>query len=117
MNLPEIKSEEDIRNALAGWNRFGIEVYVATFKIPKGKISTYGRIAKRIGAPKSYRAVANALHKNPLHPVVPCHRVVKSDGGFGGDPERAAERRILVAKEGVPIEDGKVKMSEEILYE
>lgn len=116
MNLSKIKSEEDIRIALTGRSKFETEVYVATSKIPKGKVSTYGRIAKRIGAPKSYRAVANALHKNPLYPVVPCHRVVKSDGSFGGDAARAAGRRDLVAKEGVPIEDGRVKISRDILY-
>lgn len=116
MDISKIKTEEDIRNALAGCSKFETEVYVAASRIPKGKVSTYGRIAARIGSPNAYRAVANALHKNPLYPVVPCHRVVKNDGGFGGDPKRAAGRRELVEKEGVPIAEGKVKISKEILY-
>jgi len=53
--------------------------------------------------------VANALHKNPLWPVVPCHRVVCSDGSFGGPKKAAADRRSTVAKEGIPIENGKVR--------
>jgi O6-methylguanine-DNA--protein-cysteine methyltransferase len=59
--------------------------------------------------------VANALHKNPLWPVVPCHRVVCSDGSFGGSKNGAEGRRNSVAKEGIPIENGKVKLSSEIL--
>jgi len=89
---------------------------VVTYRIPKGKVSTYKRVAEKIGKPKSYRAVANALHKNPLWPVVPCHRVVCSDGSFGG-PEKAAEdRRKSVAEEGVPIRNNKVILSNIILY-
>ncbi|UCE97004.1 MAG: MGMT family protein [Candidatus Bathyarchaeota archaeon] len=95
---------------------FERDVYVATFKIPKGKISTYKRIAEKVGRPKAYRAVANALHKNPLSPVVPCHRVVGSDGSFGGDEKGADWRRSMVQKEGINIEKGKVKISKEILY-
>jgi len=116
MDLSKIKTEADIRKALAGCSEFEIEVYVATSKIPKGKVSTYGRIAKKIGSPKAYRAVANALHRNPLYPIVPCHRVVKNDGGFGGDPKRAAGRRDTVRSEGVPIKDGKVEIREQILH-
>jgi len=112
----KIKTEADIRRALAGRSEFEKDVYVATFKIPRGMVSTYGRIAKKIGRPKAVRAVASTLRKNPLHPVVPCHRVVKADGGFGGNPKRAAGRRTNVEEEGVPIEDGKVKLSKDIIY-
>ncbi|MHA2431772.1 MAG: methylated-DNA--[protein]-cysteine S-methyltransferase [Candidatus Thorarchaeota archaeon] len=112
----KIKTEADIRRALAGRSEFEKDVYMATFKIPRGMVSTYGRIAKKIGRPKAVRAVASTLRKNPLHPVVPCHRVVKADGGFGGNPKRAAGRRKNVEEEGVPIEDGKVKLSKDIIY-
>ncbi|TFF68404.1 MGMT family protein [Candidatus Thorarchaeota archaeon] len=109
--------EKQIRRALDGWTDFEKDVLVATSKIPKGKVSTYGRIAKMIGRPRAYRAVANTLHKNPLHPEpVPCHRVVKADGGFGGDKEGASKRRRLVAEEGVPLENGRVKMTDDILF-
>jgi O-6-methylguanine DNA methyltransferase len=116
MDISKIKSEQDVRNALEGYSEFKIDVYVAAFKIPKGKVSTYGRIAKKIGRPKAYRAVATTLRHNPLYPVVPCHRVVKEDGSFGGDPERAAGRRAECKKEGVPIHNERVALSDEILY-
>jgi methylated-DNA-[protein]-cysteine S-methyltransferase len=116
MDLSVIKTEKDVIEALKDKTQFERNVLVATFKIPKGKISTYKRIAERIGKPKSYRAVANALHKNPLAPIVPCHRVVNSDGSFGGPKKGAEWRRNMVIKEGVPVENGKVKISSKILY-
>ena len=110
-----IKTEKDVIEALKCKTQFERDVLVATFRIPKGKVSTYKRVAEKIGRPKAYRAVANALHKNPLWPVVPCHRVVCSDGSFGGSIKGAEGRRNSVAKEGIPIENGKVKLSSEIL--
>jgi len=101
---------------LSDKTEFERKVLVATFKIPRGKVSTYKRIAEKIGKPRAYRAVANALHKNPLHPIVPCHRVVRSDGGFGGEKEAAASRRKLVEKEGVAIINGRVRINNEVLY-
>tara|TARA_Y100000996_G_scaffold154214_1_gene118769 strand:+ start:190 stop:489 length:300 start_codon:yes stop_codon:yes gene_type:complete len=63
---------------------FQIKVWNYLMKIPKGKVLTYKEVAKAIGKPKSYRAVANAIGKNPYPPKIPCHRVVRSDGGIGG---------------------------------
>jgi methylated-DNA-[protein]-cysteine S-methyltransferase len=115
VDLNSIKTEKDVVNALKDKTQFERDVLVATFRIPKGKVSTYKRIAEKIGRPKAYRAVANALHKNPLWPVVPCHRVVRSDWSFGGPKKAADERRNSVANEGVTIEKGNVKISSEIL--
>ncbi len=116
MDIKSIKTEKDVIAALKDRTEFERDVYVATFRIPKGKVSTYKRIAEKVGKPKACRAVANALHKNPLSPVVPCHRVVRSDGSFGGDRKGAEWRRNMVKKEGIPIEKSKVKMSSEMLY-
>jgi O-6-methylguanine DNA methyltransferase len=116
MDITSIKTEKDVADAVKEKTKFERDVYVATFKIPKGKISTYKRIAEKIGKPKAYRAVANALHKNPLSPVVPCHRVVGSDGSFGGEKKGAEWRRRMVEKEGIPIKSGKAKISKENLY-
>ena len=115
VDLNSIKTEKDVVNALKDKTQFERDVLVATFRIPKGKVSTYKRIAEKIGRPKAYRAVANALHKNPLWPVVPCHRVVRSDWSFGGPKKAADERRNSVANEGVLIKKGKVKISSEVL--
>jgi O-6-methylguanine DNA methyltransferase len=119
LDLSKIKTEDDVKRVtlkIPGYSEFDSKVYAATFKIPKGKVSTYGRIAKMIGSPKAYRAVANSLHKNPLFPVVACHRVVKEDGSFGGERRRAEGRCKHCEEEGVPIEDGRVKMSDEIIF-
>jgi methylated-DNA-[protein]-cysteine S-methyltransferase len=111
-----IKTEEDVAHFLRDKSQFEKEVLLATFKIPEGKISTYKRIAEKIGRPRAYRAVGNALHKNPLAPIVPCHRVVTSNGTFGGDEKGAASRRRRLEKEGIPVEKGRVVMSENILF-
>ena len=116
MRKTEVRSESDVAEYLRDWPEFERDVYTATFRIPKGKVSTYSRIAKKIDRPKAQRAVANALHKNPLYPVVPCHRVVRSDGGFGGEKKAAAGRRRHVEREGVPTKNGKVILSDDILY-
>ena len=52
--------------------------------IPKGQVRTYKQVAIGIKIPKSARAVANACAKNPYAPKIPCHRVIRSDGGLGG---------------------------------
>jgi len=116
MKKEMVKTEEDVVRFLSDKTKFERDVLVATFKIPKGKVSTYKRIAEKIGKPKAYRAVGNALHKNPLFPIVPCHRVVKSDGTFGGEKKAADSRRKHLEQEGVPIENGRVKISNEILF-
>ena len=116
MNKNSIRTEEDVIRFLSNKTEFERKVLIATFKIPKGKISTYKRIAEKVGRPRAYRAVATALKKNPLHPIVPCHRVVRSDGRFGGEEKRAETRRKLVEKEGIPIENGKIKIREDILF-
>lgn len=116
MRKEEVKTEEDVVRFLSNKTEFERKVLVATYRIPHGKVSTYKRIAEKIGKPKAYRAVANALHKNPLHPIVPCHRVVRSDGRFGGEMKAAESRRKLVEKEGVPLKNDQVKINEKILY-
>jgi len=116
MNKDAIKTEEDVVRFLPGKTEFEKKVLVATFKIPRGKVSTYKRIAEKVGKPRAYRAVANALHKNPLHPVVPCHRVVRSDGKFGGERKGAQSRMKLVEKEGVQIENDRVRITDDVLF-
>ena len=83
---------------------FQERVYAACKKIPRGKVSTYGAIAKQLKS--SPRAVGQALACNPYAPIVPCHRVVKSDGTIGGFNHKTAGKEIarkvaLLRKEGV----------------
>jgi methylated-DNA-[protein]-cysteine S-methyltransferase len=63
---------------------FQLKVWNQIKKIPKGNVKTYKEIAEIIGNPNSARAVANACGKNPFLIKIPCHRVVRSDGGLGG---------------------------------
>ena len=113
---PEMKTKEDIIRLLSDKSEFEKDVLVACYEIPKGKISTYKRIAAKIGHSRAYRAAGNALHKNPLAPVVPCHRVVKSDGTIVGAKEDVAARRRLLMQEGILLEGNRVKLSKEIIY-
>jgi methylated-DNA-[protein]-cysteine S-methyltransferase len=116
MDVKSITTENDLLTALKDKTPFERDVYVATFKIPKGCVSTYKRIAEKIGRPKAYRAVGNALHKNTLWPVVPCHRVVSSNGSFSGDKSGADVRRSRVEGEDIPVKKGKVVLSRDILF-
>ena len=72
-----------------------------TCTIPRGKVRTYGQIAADIGSPGASRAVANALHTNPVALVVPCHRVVPSTGKVGGYACGTALKARILRAEGV----------------
>ena len=88
--------------------KFQEKVYAACRKIPRGRVMTYGELAKKIGNPASARAVGNALNKNPFAPKVPCHRVVRSDGTVGGFAQGTKKKIKLLQKEGMKIKDGKI---------
>ena len=64
--------------------KFQLKVWNYLKTIPKGRVKTYKQVAIAIKRPKSARAVANACGKNPYAPKIPCHRVIRSDGGLGG---------------------------------
>ena len=82
---------------------FQIRVWNAISNIPKGKITTYKKLAKIIGKPKSARAIANACGKNPYPITIPCHRVIREDGRVGGYSGKGGVRSkiSLLKKEGV----------------
>ena len=82
--------------------KFQIKVWKYLSKIPKGKVKTYKQVAIAIKSPNSARAVANACAKNPYAPQIPCHRVVRSDGGLGGYSGTGGlkTKKNLLKKEG-----------------
>lgn len=88
---------------------FDERVYAVVRQIPRGKVATYGQIARLVGAPRMARFVGFALHRNPYEGVVPCHRVVFADGGlapgfaFGGP----GEQRKRLEQEGVTFCEGR----------
>ena len=75
--------------------KFQLKVWNYLKKIPKGKVKTYKEVARAIGMPKASRAVANACGKNPYPPKIPCHRVIRSDGGLGGYSGRGGIKQKL----------------------
>lgn len=89
--------------------RFQDKVLNLTKKIPKGKVTTYGVIAKRLNT-KAYRAVGVALKNNKKPIIIPCHRVVCSDGFIGGYKGKlnSKEKIRLLKKEGIEIRNNKV---------
>jgi len=78
---------------------FQQRVWQALREIPAGKTVSYTEIAKRIGVPKSVRAVAQACSANPLAVAIPCHRVVRSDGGLSGYRWGVERKRVLLDRE------------------
>ncbi|MCJ7505646.1 MGMT family protein [Candidatus Bathyarchaeota archaeon] len=100
--------------------KFEERVWKFMEKIPKGKVTTYGLIARKLNT-NAYRAVGNACRENPYAPRVPCHRVVKSDGtigGFGGKTSgKTIEKKIqLLRKEGVEVRNKKIVDFEKVLF-
>ena len=95
---------------------FQKKVLNLTKRISKGKVTTYGQIARKLKT--SPRAVGQALKRNPTPIVVPCHRVVMSNGEIGGyhGMEKVAEKIKLLRKEGIFVEKNKIKNFERVLY-
>lgn len=83
---------------------FAEKVLELVKKIPKGKVTTYKIIAKKLNS-EAYRAVGNALNKNKKPIVIPCHRVVRSDGNLGGYSKGIKKKIFLLKKEGIEIKN------------
>ena len=73
-----------LREETKAYTPFQRAVWLACMSIPKGQTRSYKWLAEKIGRPRAVRAVGSALGKNPFAPLVPCHRVIKSDGTPGG---------------------------------
>ena len=85
---------------LSGFTTFQRQVWLQTRLIPYGETRSYSWVAEQIGKPRATRAVGQALGKNPLPIIVPCHRVVASDGGLGGFSGGLEMKRKLLEVEG-----------------
>ncbi len=90
---------------------FNQKVWALTARIPQGKVVRYADIARALDC-TAYRAVGNALNKNPYAPGVPCHRVVGSDGSLTGFAGGLAKKRDLLKREGLTLRNnGKVDLA------
>ncbi len=81
------------------------DVYILLSKIPPGKVSTYGDIAKALGHPKAARAIGRIIANNPNPISIPCHRVVKSNGEIGGFAYGEQRKREILEKEGIKFQN------------
>jgi methylated-DNA-[protein]-cysteine S-methyltransferase len=104
----DVTFSEEILDMLACGEFQGL-VLSHVMRIPKGMVSTYGRLAEKSSASKGARAVGNALAMNPYPLIIPCHRVVRSDGSLGGFGGGLKMKRDLLLMEGVAFDSkGKV---------
>lgn len=118
-DVPVLRSAEldDVRRALDryfGGKRLDFDLQVdlgdlapfhrrvldATARVPAGRVATYTQIATRAGSPRASRAAGNALHNNPVAIVVPCHRVLRTDGSLGGYGGGLPAKEWLLRHEG-----------------
>ena len=90
---------------------FDQRCHALLMQIPKGKVSTYRELAHALGT-IAYRAVGQAMNRNPHLIKVPCHRVIKSNGEIGGYALGTDKKRELLLKEGVQAEaNGRIRLS------
>ena len=89
---------------------FQEKVWAVCTRVPAGRVTTYAAIAHAMKS-RSYRAVGQALRRNPLAPVVPCHRVVAVSGALTGFAKGLAEKRRLLEAEGIIFRGPRVDMT------
>ncbi|KPL24693.1 MAG: hypothetical protein AMJ93_01760 [Anaerolineae bacterium SM23_84] len=98
--------------ALDRCSAFQQSVLLAEFAIPRGWVSTYGRIARCLGLPGAARAVGSALARNPFPIIIPCHRAVRANGELGGYQGGRKMKRALLELEGIDFSrSGRVLMN------
>ena len=84
------------------------KVYRKLLEVPKGKVTTYGELGKAVGLKNGQRAIGMIMKKNPFPVIVPCHRVVKSNGKIGGYTYGERVKSRMLANEGIKIKDRKI---------
>lgn len=85
----------------SGYTDFQKDVLEAVMDIPRGEVRSYKEIAEAVGRPRAYRAVGTAVGKNRTPIVIPCHRVIRSDGSMGNYGAGVKWKRILLEIEGL----------------
>lgn len=92
------------------------KIYKKLLEVPKGKITTYGELAKAVGMKNGQRVVGKIMNKNPYPVIIPCHRVVKSDGKVGGYAYGEEIKSDMLTREGIQIKNGKILDLENRIY-
>ena len=91
-------------------DNFNEKCYDFLKKVPKGKVTTYKALAEALNS-KAYRAVGQAMNKNPHAPIVPSHRVINSSGKLGGYAFGIKKKIEILKKEGIEIKDNKIDLT------
>jgi len=84
------------------------KIYKKLLDVPKGKITTYGDLAKAVGLKNGQRVVGRIMNKNPYPVIIPCHRVVMSSGKIGGYAYGEHIKTKMLNDEGIKIQNGKI---------
>ena len=84
------------------------KVYRKLLEVPKGKVTTYGELGKAVGLKNGQRIIGTIMKKNRFPVIVPCHRVVKSDGKIGGYVYGERVKSSMLTNEGIKIKNGKI---------
>ncbi len=92
------------------------KVYKKLLQVPKGKITTYGELAKAVGLQNGQRAIGKIMNKNPYPVIIPCHRVVRSNGTIGGYAFGQDVKTNMLIKEGIKIHNRKILDFGKITY-
>lgn len=94
---------------------FAERCYALLRKVPEGRVTTYQELAHALGT-RAYRAVGQAMNKNPYAPQVPCHRVICADGTIGGFAGGVQKKRKMLSDEGIEFEKGKIRDLDTVMY-
>ena len=85
-----------------------VKVYRKLLQVPKGKVTTYRELSNAVGLKNGQRVIGMIMKKNPFPVIVPCHRVVKSDGKIGGYAYGRRVKSKMLTSEGIKIKDEKI---------
>lgn len=92
------------------------KIYKKLLLVPKGKITTYGELAKAVGLKNGQRQVGRIMNRNPYPGLIPCHRVILSNGNIGGYAYGKDIKTSMLVKEGIVIHNDKILDMNEKLY-
>ncbi len=92
------------------------KVYKKLLEVPAGKVTTYGELAKAVGIKDGQRLIGKIMNKNPYPVIIPCHRVIKSDGKIGGYAWGEKIKTSMLLREGIKITNGKIVEPEKNIH-
>ena len=92
------------------------KIYRKLLQVPSGKITTYKELAKSVGLQNGQRVIGQIMKKNPFPVIIPCHRVVKSNGEIGGYAYGISIKKNMLVKEGISISNNKIKNFQKTIF-